>query len=83
MISGDLCGSVFVDVAFEKYLMSMIGESTYNNIKEKYRKKMLSAFDVQVKRNFAGEDKEFSVELKGVGDNSELNAIDDIIPLKP
>ena len=63
--------------------MSMIGESTYKSIKEKWRKEMLSAFDIQVKRNFAGEDREFSIELRGVGDNSNLNATGDVIPLKP
>lgn len=79
---GDLCGSVFVDMAFEKYLKSIVGESTYNGIREKHRKRMLSDFDVQVKRNFSGEDKESSVELRGVGDHSEFGIFDDTIPLK-
>jgi hypothetical protein len=81
--AGDLCGSVFVDAAFEKYVKTVVGEQDYNAIKPKAKKKMMKEFEVSVKRCYTGDDKEFSVDLPGVEDHPEEGIEDDTIRLKP
>lgn len=78
---GDLCGSTFVDRGFEKFVRTKIGDTKYYEIRAKYRNKMLLDFDVQVKRNFVGDDKKASVELRTVEDNPTEGIIDEQIQL--
>ena len=80
---GGLCGSVFLDLAFQKYIETMIGETEYNRLKESNRKKMMTDFEYQVKRNFSEHhDIPYSVDLKGVKDDPENDIHDDTIKLK-
>ncbi|KAF2815177.1 uncharacterized protein BDZ99DRAFT_408930 [Mytilinidion resinicola] len=76
---GDLCGSVFVDAAFEKYVKTVVGEGDYNTIREKAKKRMMKEFEVSVKRCYTGDNKEFSVDLPGVEDNPDEGIEDDTI----
>ncbi|KAL8798869.1 MAG: hypothetical protein Q9182_006325 [Xanthomendoza sp. 2 TL-2023] len=80
---GGLCGSVFLDAAFEKYVETIVGKEQYSRIKLKSRKKMLREFEMSVKRCYTGDDKEYSVDLQGVEDNPEQGIDDDTIRLKP
>ncbi|KAI0517987.1 hypothetical protein F5B22DRAFT_654313 [Xylaria bambusicola] len=83
MGDGDLCGSVFLDLAFERYITTIVGEEAYSYIKQVNKNKMLREFEFGVKRAFDGaEDKDYSVDLKGVEDNIEEGIVDDTIPLK-
>ncbi|KAI1464857.1 uncharacterized protein F4812DRAFT_462181 [Daldinia caldariorum] len=80
---GDLCGSVFLDLAFVKYIAALIGEKQYAKIKEVSKKKMLKEFEFGIKRSFMGDDnKDYSVDLRGVEDNEEEGIVDDNVPLK-
>ena len=84
---GDLCGSVFLDLAFEKWITTIVGEDQYYNrsgdrkgIKESSRKKMMEQFEFGIKRTFTGmPDQKFSVDLKGVEDDDNEGILDDTI----
>ncbi|KAF1830154.1 actin-like ATPase domain-containing protein [Decorospora gaudefroyi] len=80
---GGLCGSVYLDQAFERYIKTIVGESEWNSIKDKSKKKMMREFELAIKRCYAGDDQEYSVDLQGVEDNPEEGIDDDTITLKP
>jgi hypothetical protein len=80
---GGLCGSVFLDAAFENHIKTIVGEAQYNSIRQKSRKLMLREFEEGVKRSFTGNNRNFSVDLRGVEDNPAAGVIDDTITLKP
>lgn len=83
-VTGGLCGSVFVDAAFEKYIKTLVGQDDYDSIKEKPKKRMMREFEMSVKRCFTGDNnKIFSVDLLGVDDNAKEGIVDDTISLKP
>ncbi|KAI1123685.1 hypothetical protein F5Y10DRAFT_285795 [Nemania abortiva] len=83
MGDGGLCGSVFLDMAFERYIMGLVGQEVYAGTKQANRNKMLQDFEFGVKRAFDGSDNnDYSVDLKGIGDNEEEGIVDDTIPLK-
>jgi hypothetical protein len=73
---------VYLYLAFEKYIITIVGETQYRNIKAKSKDKMMADFEYNVKRNFTGEDGLHSVDLKGVDDNPEMDIDDDTIKLK-
>ena len=68
-------------MGFEKYVKMKVGETQFKGIRSKHRKRMMLDFDVQVKRNFAGEDKMTSVELRDVEDNSAEGIVDENVTL--
>ena len=79
---GDLCGSIFLDLAFESYIMTIVGKEEYLGIKERNRKLMILEFEQRVKRSFGRvHDRQYSVDLRGVEDNVEHGIIDDTIKL--
>ncbi|KAF2643572.1 actin-like ATPase domain-containing protein [Massarina eburnea CBS 473.64] len=80
---GGLCGSVYLDQAFERYIKTIVGEEEYKAIKERDKKKMLQEFELSVKRTYSGDDKPYSVDLRGVQDNLDDGIDDDTITLKP
>ncbi|KAM0796671.1 hypothetical protein BDR22DRAFT_866080 [Usnea florida] len=81
--SGGLCGSVFLDLAFQKYIETIVGEIEYNSIKENNRKKMMREFEYGIKRCFSeNNDQTYSVDLKGVKDDPRNGVIDDTITVK-
>jgi hypothetical protein len=80
---GDLCGSVFLDQAFEKYIQTVVGEQQYAGLRDRAKKKMLKEFENIVKRSYTGEDKEYSVDLAGVADNAAFGINDESITLRP
>ncbi|KAL8792665.1 MAG: hypothetical protein Q9195_004725 [Heterodermia aff. obscurata] len=74
---GDKCGSVYLDLAFERHIRTLVGEEQYSAIHEKRRKRMLQEFEMSVKRCFDGQgQKDYSVDLHGVKDDPE-NGIED------
>ena len=82
--TGGLCGSTFLDVAFAKYIETLVGVSQYQGIKESNRKRMMRDFEFGIKRCFSGiKDPVFSVDLVGVKDDPKNGIIDDTITLKP
>ncbi|KAL8774384.1 MAG: hypothetical protein Q9203_004239 [Teloschistes exilis] len=80
---GGLCGSVFLDLAFERYISTIIGDRQYNKIKETNRKKMMREFEYGIKRMFSEKnDQTYSVDLRGVEDDPRNGIIDDTITVK-
>ena len=68
---------MYLDRAFEKHIITLVGPEYYRTIPQKRRKKMLQEFEVSVKRCFDGEgQKDYSVDLHGVKDDP-VNGIDD------
>ena len=82
-ITGDLCGSTYVDAAFERFIKTIVGEEAYERIPEKERRRMANNFELEVKRTYNGDNTPYSVELLGVEDNEEMGIEDDTIQLKP
>ena len=83
-LKGGLCGSAFLDVAFAKYIETLVGALQYQDIKESYRKRMMKDFEYGIKRCFSGKnDPEYSVELRGVKDDPANGIVDDTIVIKP
>lgn len=68
-------------MGFEKFVKTKVGETQFKGIRSKHRKRMMLDFDVQVKRNFAGEDKKTSVELRDVEDNPAEGIVDENVTL--
>lgn len=82
-MSGDLCGSVFLDLAFQKYIEILIGANQYSNIRESYRKTMMRGFEYGIKRAFTGKDDQtYSIDLRGVKDDHANGIIDETIVIK-
>ncbi|KAF2264554.1 hypothetical protein CC78DRAFT_463345, partial [Lojkania enalia] len=79
---GELCGSVYLDQAFERYIKTIVGDQ-WNMIKEKAKKKMMDEFELSIKRCYTGEDQIYSVDLYGVEDNPKEGIDDETILLKP
>ena len=80
---GGLCGSVFLDLAFQKYISTIIGEHEYDRIKETNRKKMMREFEFGIKRCFSEKnDQTYSVDLKGVRDDPSNGIVDDTITVQ-
>ncbi|KAL8668801.1 MAG: hypothetical protein Q9168_006582 [Polycauliona sp. 1 TL-2023] len=64
LLIGGLCGSVFLDSSFQKYIETIVGEAQYNSIKETNRKKMMKEFEYGIKRTFSEKnDQTYSVDL--------------------
>ncbi|ORY19539.1 hypothetical protein BCR34DRAFT_609684 [Clohesyomyces aquaticus] len=81
--TGDLCGSIFVDTAFEKFIKVKVGDKQYDNIRERWKTKMLRDFDEKVKRNFSSDTKMSSIELRDVQDDAQQGIEDETILLHP
>lgn len=82
MFQGELCGSVFLDMAFEKHIKTVVGDEQYAKLKDRAKKKMIKEFEIGVKCSYTGEEKEYSVDLSGVEDNPEYHINDETITLK-
>lgn len=68
---------MYLDLAFERHIRTLVGEEQYSAIPEKRRKRMLQEFEISVKRCFDGQgQKDYSVDLHGVKDDPG-NGIDD------
>lgn len=82
-MTGGLCGSVFLDMAFERYIAGLVGQEVYSALKSENKDKMLLEFEFGIKRAFNGDGhQDYSVDLKGIEDNEEEGIIDFTIPLK-
>jgi len=81
--AGDLYSSVFLDVTFEKYITTIVGDPQYNEIKETSRKKMIKEFEFGIKRSFSEKNNQiYSINLRGVEDNPKISIINNTIPVK-
>jgi hypothetical protein len=49
----------------------MVGETQWDDMKDKAKKKMMSEFELSIKRCYAGDDQQYSVDLQGVEDNPQ------------
>lgn len=74
---------MYLDQAFERYIRTIVGEEQWGEIKDKAKKKMMSEFELSIKRCYAGDDQQYSVDLQGVEDNPQEGIDDETITLKP
>lgn len=81
--TGGLCGSVYLDQAFESYIKTLVGDAQWQKLKPKSKQKMMQLFEMSVKRSYAGDEGPYSVDLQGVEDNPDEGIDDDTIVLKP
>ncbi|KAJ4416814.1 hypothetical protein N0V82_006543 [Gnomoniopsis sp. IMI 355080] len=81
--AGDLCGSVFLNIAFTRYIKTLVGETQYEEIKPRNKIKMEAEFEIGPKRRFRGDSSEFTVDLVGVKNDEENGISEDVITLKP
>jgi hypothetical protein len=72
-----------LDSEFEKYISTIVGEDAYLRIRKDNRKKMLQEFEYGIKRAFCGDEEEqYSVDLRGVEDNTQHGIFDGTITVK-
>jgi hypothetical protein len=81
--TGGLCGSIFLDMSFEKHILTLVAESKYSEIRPADTRRMMKMFELGVKRSFTLEsNKDYSVELIGVEDNPDEGIQGAMIDLK-
>ena len=86
MGDGELCGSVFLDIAFEQHIRSLVGERQYDHgrIRPRDKKTMLREFQFGTKRSFTkGQRANIIVDLKGVQDDEAMGIDDEVITISP
>lgn len=74
---------MYLDQAFERYIKTIVGKDEWEKLRDKSKKSMMKDFELSIKRCYAGDDQEYSVDLQGVDDNPEEGIDDDTITLKP
>ncbi|KAF8453361.1 hypothetical protein BGX38DRAFT_1249757 [Terfezia claveryi] len=80
---GGLCGSVFLDLEFERHIRTLVGRDVYAKIKQKDINKMFREFEYGIKRSFTQDDTApLTVDLKGAGDSPEIGIEDDTIKIE-
>ncbi|KAG9557021.1 hypothetical protein KCU71_g11127, partial [Aureobasidium melanogenum] len=79
--SGGLCGSVYLDIEFEKHIIALVGKSQYENLRKRDKVKMMQDFEYNIKRCFSGNSGNYTVDMPGVADNPELGIDDDEVTL--
>ena len=76
-LPGDLCGSLFLDMGFQKWVTTIIGQNQWAKLKDTAKKNMLLDFEYAVKRSFDPKcQQEYSVGLRGVEDDEAQNISD-------
>lgn len=83
---GELCGSVYLDIAFQHYIVMLTGSEQYKTLTPTAKRKMINNDFDRIKRLFGseedGDDEEYSVELRGVKDDRVHGIIDGTIKLE-
>ncbi|KAF2624867.1 actin-like ATPase domain-containing protein [Macroventuria anomochaeta] len=83
MGDGGLCGSVYLDQAFEITIRNMVGETQWEELRLKSKRMMMHDFEYYIKRSYAGDKQPYSVDLLDVKDNPAEGIDNDTITLKP
>lgn len=79
---GGLCGSVYLDQAFEKNIIVIVGQDQWNQLKPRSKQRMMHEFEISIKRVYAGDDREFEIELQDVKDDPSVGIEDETITVK-
>lgn len=69
--TGGLCGSEMIDLEFETYLQTTLGDDKFQAISIPRRQKMMREFESTIKRNFRGDDQDFSLDVFDVEDDEK------------
>jgi hypothetical protein len=59
-----------------------VGEKQWEGLKDKSKKKMMTNFEMAIKRCYAGDDQQFSVDLQEVEDDPAVGIEDETIVLR-
>jgi len=83
MGDGGLCGAIFLDEEFERYIRTRVGREQYDRLSMRAKENMRVNFDRGLKRSFARDTTErLLVELHGIADNSDDDIEDETITIK-
>lgn len=74
--TGDLCGSEFINFAFERHLMMLFGEDEWRSINLRQRQQLMCAFENVVKPNYRGDPEDHRTMDFWVEDNEEAGLQD-------
>lgn len=74
---GGLCGSVFLDMAFKRYLRTIVTGEVFDNIRPRQLAKMMYDFDHHIKRQFNSLKDSYPLDLYGVPPNPDIGMEDD------
>ena len=84
---GDLCGSAFLDTAFEEYIREIVGPSQYDDekkIRARDKRAMMRDFENGIKRSFTKSNiRRMTVDLYGVDDDLKNGIRDESITIHP
>ncbi|KAF8245501.1 actin-like ATPase domain-containing protein [Wilcoxina mikolae CBS 423.85] len=75
---GDLCGSVFLDQAFEQYMRGVVGDKLIDDLKPRSKHVMMQSWEESVKFAFGNmtEEDEYYVNVPGMRDDEDNNIED-------
>jgi hypothetical protein len=74
---GGLCGSVYLNIAFQNYIETLVGKSAYEELSIPSRRNMMAEWDQTLKRTFNENNPgPYTIDLFGV-DDDPANGIDD------
>ncbi|KAK4211460.1 hypothetical protein QBC37DRAFT_474393 [Rhypophila decipiens] len=77
---GGLCGATFIDMHFEEYVKTKVGEEAYTRLKDASKAQMMHDFERQLKRGFRGDVRgNAGVRLDGVDDNPKMGVFNERI----
>jgi len=83
MGDGGLCGSIFLDEEFERYIRTRVGREQYDRLSVRAKENMRIDFDRGLKRSFErGTRDNLRVELHGIADDEENDIDDETISIK-
>lgn len=83
VLVGGQCGSSYLDLAFERYIKSIVGEKQYKWTGPEARKKMMQEWEMSVKRSFSGDEEWYSVPLQGIENDRRNDIYANDITIKP
>lgn len=71
--TGGMCGSVFLDEGFERYIRSVVGNKVIDGMKSRSKAAMMRTWEERVKFKFGNTSADLEVNLPGVPDNPAKN----------
>jgi hypothetical protein len=82
---GEIYGSIYLDIAFEDFVVLLTGEEQYEKLTPSAKRKMIQIDFDRVKRRFGSDedgDDKYSVELRGVKHDAANGIVDETITIE-
>lgn len=84
MGDGDVCGSIYLNAAFEEHISELVGKRQYDSgsIKEKDKRNFMINFECGIKRTFSMDrTRNLNVDLPGVKNDVDNGIEDGVITI--